>query len=1676
MESTAKRPRGRPPKRKRPEDEKTGAFNEKSIDNTKSKKRVVENGSIALLGRYVLKEFNDNDIFLGKIVYYDSGLYRVDYEDGDCEDLDSGELRNMILGDKYFDEDLIERRKKLDLLVSKRSVKNKNDSEKKELNKDEVVDKVETSTLSEVNDEEQFEGDDADSSSDSCEHARDGDAGVGTEALLIPLPQLPPSSGTIGVPEEYVSYLFSVYGFLRSFSTQLFLCPFGLDEFVGSLNSVVANTLLDSIHYALLRALRRHLETHSADSSELPSKCLRSIDWSLLDTLTWPVYLVQYFTVMGYIKGSEWEGFYDHVLVREPYDLPVGRKLMILQILCDDVLESEELRGEIDMRQESEVGTDPDAVVTNPSENGPKRVHPRYSKTSACRNREAMEIIAENQEMKSSSKSNSSGLKGFELASDATYVGDDGNSDDCRLCGMDGTLLCCDGCPSAYHSRCIGVVKMYIPDGPWYCPECTINKMGPTITMGTSLRGAEIFGIDLYGQVFLATCNHLLVFKVSINSEPYLRYYNPIDIPKVLQALFSSEQHIYSYMGICNAILEYWDIPQSIYSTLETIKIDKKDVRIKGDATFSTLPLTPGKDNDKILNNIEADNVRSLHGSSLDSVAVSCPDTSAETVTHTDLLDHQSGVQGFRLLNVKSAMSTGSVSQLADPSDLTRQGLVDRSSATCTSVNSNDRCSVNVNGMYIPEKMSFQRKEGNYAGFGRGDKSLAHGFLFMGSVFKPHAYINHYMQGDFAASAAASLAALSSEEILEAQKSGNARKVISANISLQAKAFSLVASRFFWPTSQRKLVEVPRERCGWCYSCKAMSSSKRGCMLNSAASSATKCAMKIIDGLHVKSEDGSLASIAKFILYMEESLCGLIVGPFLNASHGKQWRRKVELAVTCSVIKVLLLELEENICHIALSGEWGKVVDDCLVEPSVIQSASSTVGTSQKRGPTGKRQRKQFATSEVIVDGRDDKRFSWWRGGMLSVLVFQKAVLPHSMVRKAARQGGARGISGINYGDGSEIPKRSRRLIWRAAVERSKNVSQLALQVRHLDLHVRWSDLVRPEQNNHDAKGPETEASAFRNAVICDKKIVDNKIRYGVAFGNQKHLPSRVMKNIIEIEQCQDGKYKYWFPETRIPLYLIKEYGESMNKVLPLVRKSSNELSDLQKRQLKASRRDIFSYLTCKRDKMEKCACASCQQDVLLGNTVKCSACQGFCHNDCTLRSMYTITCKQCHHTRSRAQIEVHIESPTSPLLLHGGEYPNKPMASKGIQLKGLNQLLSSAGFREGSEVKPATSNSGLAVKTRSKICSWGVIWRKKNSDETGIDFRRENILLKGNSSVHFLRPDCGLCGQPYDSNLMYIHCETCKKWYHADAFELKESKIPDIVGFKCCKCRRIGGPDCPYMDPSRLKEQKQKKRRLRAQKQGQGNMVVDFDFGTISEREECKPTSPKLLTGQVFVPDDDPPLLSRLTVEQIQEQNSEVDLEWNAASGPGLQKLPVRRHLKREEDFDGSFGNNFSHAELSSHFDTNNLMNTNVEPSLPCAEWDVSANGLEGELFEDFNYEGMEFEPQTYFSFTELLASDDGGSGDVSENRENLFCSVSQVGVPERHGEGTFNNQPLELKVSVKPTANALSCGMCSQLEPLPDLSCQICGLVIHSYCSHWDESSPWEDGWRCGNCREWR
>ncbi|KAL7693760.1 putative Zinc finger, FYVE/PHD-type, Zinc finger, RING/FYVE/PHD-type, methyltransferase, trithorax [Plasmopara halstedii] len=47
---------------------------------------------------------------------------------------------------------------------------------------------------------------------------------------------------------------------------------------------------------------------------------------------------------------------------------------------------------------------------------------------------------------------------------------------DCSVCGLGGELLCCDGCPRAFHVNCIGLVT--IPETEWFCNECNLQTCG----------------------------------------------------------------------------------------------------------------------------------------------------------------------------------------------------------------------------------------------------------------------------------------------------------------------------------------------------------------------------------------------------------------------------------------------------------------------------------------------------------------------------------------------------------------------------------------------------------------------------------------------------------------------------------------------------------------------------------------------------------------------------------------------------------------------------------------------------------------------------------------------------------------------------------------------------------------------------------------------------------------------------------------------------------------------------------------------------------------------------------------------------------------------------------------------------------------------------------------------
>lgn len=151
----------------------------------------------------------------------------------------------------------------------------------------------------------------------------------------------------------------------------------------------------------------------------------------------------------------------------------------------------------------------------------------------------------------------------------------------------------------------------------------------------------------------------------------------------------------------------------------------------------------------------------------------------------------------------------------------------------------------------------------------------------------------------------------------------------------------------------------------------------------------------------------------------------------------------------------------------------------------------------------------------------------------------------------------------------------------------------------------------------------------------------------------------------------------------------------------------------------------------------------------------------GYCHPQCTVSSTvhmsveveFVMTCQNCFRAEGTMQ---NGKYPTSPLILQRQKSLNAASAQKSEKQNGCRRPSASNGALQHSVGRKPTSK--LKPRNKSKECSWGLI--KKKEGEDGSDFISNNILPKGNSNLSGV--ECDLCKKPYDSNLMYIFCETC--------------------------------------------------------------------------------------------------------------------------------------------------------------------------------------------------------------------------------------------------------------------------------------------------------------------------
>lgn len=263
--------------------------------------------------------------------------------------------------------------------------------------------------------------------------------------------------------------------------------------------------------------------------------------------------------------------------------------------------------------------------------------------------------------------------------------------------------------------------------------------------------------------------------------------------------------------------------------------------------------------------------------------------------------------------------------------------------------------------------------------------------------------------------------------------------------------------------------------------------------------------------------------------------------------------------------------------------------------------------------------------------------------------------------------------------------------------------------------------------------------------------------------------------------------------------------------------------------------------------------------------------------------------------------------------------------------------------------------------------------------------------------------------------------------WYHAEALELQESKFLDVLGFKCCKCRRIKSPVCPYSD-SKNHMHEGKKTLISASKKEHS--------GTFSKLKDSKPAT-------------NYPLLPHSSVELTAEPKLEKNIEMNA---------------RGESDDCGSFETKIRHQEITRRNETSIL--SKPAEKAPPVEYD-SAILLDSNLLNDcgnVRNGNTGFEPH---DGNQIQRSE--APGNLPKYLENS-CALKAV--PERGAVALVDKS--EPKSSIQ--CSAYCCRQCLRNEPAPDLTCEICELRIHRECSIWNESPPCLGNWRCGSCREWR
>lgn len=1195
--------------------------------------------------------------------------------------------------------------------------------------------------------------------------------------IIPPKMDLPPSSSSLDLDAIPVLDVFSVYSFLRSFSTLLFLSPFELEDFVACIKANAPTLLFDSIHFSLLQILRKHLKSLSDESSESASGCLRSLNWDLLDLITWPIFMVEYLL----LHGSELKPSFDlrhfKLFERDYYKQPASLKIEMLRCLCDDVIEVEAIQSELNRRIVAAENMDFD----------------RNSKFDSSKKRRASMYVA----------------VGSCLSEEAVDESTDWNSDECCLCKMDGSLICCDGCPSAFHSKCVGVASSHLPEGDWYCPECLIDKKNPWLNLAKSIRGAEVLATDLYGRLYYSCCDYLLVSD-PCEDEFSPKYYHKNDLALVIGMMKSSEN---VYGTVLSAIMKLWDTNCMVAGA--KCDLDTQLKTMPSNFLALILPQHEEKVN-------EGKQVEKLSSCS-DDVGYDESETVDPSMKMGNILPGSEG--------------SAEISQVVAGNQNYKEGGTFEDS--------------NLTAKIMETRRPLRERKGNES-VDLGTSTTSNKEIMSEGQYA-ESYVNFYSFARIASSVVEELTKKSPGKTGE-----DAKKTVDEIISAQLKAISSKSIDFCWPNVQNMKIDARKEDCGWCISCKVPECEKDCLFTQNSTGPAPESFSSDALGVHSRrNRESHLVNVLCYILSTEDRLHGLLSGPWLNPHHSQNWRKDVTEAHEIDTLRAFLLTLESNLRPLALTPDWLKHVDSLAKMGS---GHHIIINSSRVRHGIGKKKSRHLEP-EVNPSSNAGSGLSlfWWRGGRLSRRLFNWKLLPQSLARKAARQGGCKKIPDMLYPDNSDFAKRNKCIAWRAAVETSRTVEQLALQVRDLDAHIRWDDIGNTNILAIIDKEFQKAVRSFKKATVRKKSSEGSVVKYLLDFGKRRFLPDIVVRCGTIPEEASTERKRYWLEESHMPLHLVKGFEEKR-----IARKSSKitvgkhrETKRIMKKPLKEKG---FAYLFLKAERSEYYQCGHCNKDVLIREAVSCQYCKGFFHKRHVRKSTGVVaaefkhTCHKCMDVNNvrknvkRGRIEMQKSEEASKALrplrlkiISGGTKNKQPaqllsskkkpvviplrrsarrakfvvVQNKKIGRKKGKQTKSGRGRgrpRKQAKVDISEKKKPAEVAWRRKrmqLCRiyWlnGLLLSQKPKDERVTLFRSKKLLvLSGELGGTADQPKCCLCGElEYTPTSNYIACEVCGDWFHGDAFGLTAERITKLIGFKCHECRQRTPPFCAHLHAS---------------------------------------------------------------------------------------------------------------------------------------------------------------------------------------------------------------------------------------------------------------------------------